>query len=136
MLGGASRRLFERVQMGTWMGHVVEHIALEIQTLAGMEAGFGRTRNTGEPGIYNGVFAYEDEQAGLLAGRSAVAVAEALVSGCTYDLTVTLTDVRKGVPYLRLNTDSYVQLGYGAAQQRIQAARRTSTDARGGAARR
>ena len=47
---------FERVQDGTWMGHVVEHIALEIQTLAGMDVGFGRTRSTNEWGIYNVVF--------------------------------------------------------------------------------
>src|SRR5712671_580940 len=47
---------FERVKEGTWMGHVIEHIALEIQTLAGMDTGFGRTRTTGQHGIYNVVF--------------------------------------------------------------------------------
>src|SRR5688572_12241461 len=49
---------FRRVEEGTWMGHVIEHIALEIQTLAGMDCGFGRTRGTGEPGVYNVVFSY------------------------------------------------------------------------------
>ena len=43
---------FERVKDGTWMGHVIEHIALEIQTLAGMDTGFGRTRGTGKEGEY------------------------------------------------------------------------------------
>ena len=47
---------FERVNEGTWMGHVIEHIALEIQTLAGMEVGFGRTRGSGTKGIYHVVF--------------------------------------------------------------------------------
>jgi cyanophycin synthetase len=50
---------FERVEEGTWMGHVIEHIALEIQTMAGMEVGFGRTRTYGEHGVYNVVFAYQ-----------------------------------------------------------------------------
>ncbi|RYF98390.1 MAG: cyanophycin synthetase, partial [Chitinophagaceae bacterium] len=49
---------FERVEEGTWMGHVIEHIALEIQTLAGMDRGFGRTRMTQTAGIYNVVFEY------------------------------------------------------------------------------
>ena len=52
-----------RVDEGTWMGHVIEHIALEIQTLAGMDTGFGRTRETRTPGIYNVVFSYVEEQA-------------------------------------------------------------------------
>ena len=49
---------FERVREGTWMGHVIEHIALAIQTLAGMDCGFGRTRGAGTPGVYNVVFEY------------------------------------------------------------------------------
>lgn len=66
---------FLRVQHGTWMGHVVEHIALEIQTLAGMDMGFGRTRGVGnEVGIYHVVFAYMEEKAGIYAeiGRAHV----------------------------------------------------------------
>ena len=50
---------FSRVDEGTWMGHVIEHIALEIQTLAGMDCGFGRTRSTGEKeGVYYVIFEY------------------------------------------------------------------------------
>ena len=51
---------FHRIDRGTWMGHVIEHIALEIQTLAGMDVGFGRTRETKSPGVYNVVFNYID----------------------------------------------------------------------------
>ena len=47
---------FQRVDEGTWMGHIIEHIALEIQTLAGMDTGFGRTRGYGEEGVYNVVY--------------------------------------------------------------------------------
>ena len=49
---------FKRVREGTWMGHVIEHLALELQTLAGMDTGFGRTRSTGQHGVYNVVFSY------------------------------------------------------------------------------
>src|SRR6187399_3684103 len=70
---------FERVKEGTWMGHVIEHIALEIQTLAGMDCGFGRTRGTGEPGVYNVVFSYMEEKVGIFAAKSAVRIAESLI---------------------------------------------------------
>jgi cyanophycin synthetase len=63
-----------RVEEGTWAGHVIEHFALELQTLAGMDTGYGRTRETDEPGIYNIVFAYVEEAVGRYAGRAAVQV--------------------------------------------------------------
>src|ERR1700712_113585 len=69
---------FERVKEGTWMGHVVEHIALEIQTLAGFDTGFGRTRETETPGTYNVVFSFINETAGIYAATAAVHIAEAL----------------------------------------------------------
>ena len=55
---GVAGGFFNRVKEGTWMGHVIEHIALEIQCLAGMETGFGRTRETITSGTYNVVFSY------------------------------------------------------------------------------
>ena len=61
---GAPGGFFSRVEEGTWMGHVIEHIALEIQTLAGMDCGFGRTRSTGEKeGVYHVIFDYMEEDA-------------------------------------------------------------------------
>src|SRR5688572_23296281 len=83
---------FYRVEKGTWMGHVIEHIALEIQTLAGMETGFGRTRETKTPGIYNVVFSYGEENVGMYAAEAAVRIAQALVDGIPYDLDA---DIRK-----------------------------------------
>src|SRR5678815_1839313 len=77
---------FERVNDGTWMGHVIEHIALEIQTLAGMDTGFGRTRGTGKEGEYFVIFSYIEEDAGVYAAKAAVAIAQALVDGVEYDL--------------------------------------------------
>src|SRR6478752_2779249 len=61
-----------RVQEGTWAGHVIEHLALELQTLAGMDTGFGRTRETSEKGVYNVVYSYVEEECGRYAGRAAV----------------------------------------------------------------
>jgi cyanophycin synthetase len=66
---GVEGGFFHRIETGTWMGHVIEHIALEIQTLAGMDVGFGRTRETKTPGVYNVVFNYIEENAGIYAAR-------------------------------------------------------------------
>ncbi len=133
---------FERVQRGTWMGHVIEHIALEIQTLAGMDTGFGRTRSTSEPGVYNVVFSYIEEPVGIYAARASVRIAEALITGKAYDLEKDIQEMReirenarlgpstasivheavaRGIPYLRLNGQSLVQLGHGVHQKRIRA---------------
>ena len=76
---GVPGGFFERVQQGTWMGHVIEHIALEIQSLAGMYTGYGRTRETKTPGTYNVVFNYVEEKVGTFAAEAAVKIAEALI---------------------------------------------------------
>lgn len=140
---GSEGGFFSRVDEGTWMGHVIEHIALEIQTLAGMDTGFGRTRSTGEQeGVYYVVFSYMEEEAGVYAARSAVRIAQALVDETTYDLEADIQAMReiredtrlgpstgsiveeaakRGIPYIRLNRHSLVQLGYGVNQKRIRA---------------
>lgn len=76
------------------MGHVIEHIALEIQTLAGMDTGFGRTRETKTSGVYNVVFSYMEENVGMFAAESSVRISEALISGVEYDLA---SDIKKCV---------------------------------------
>ncbi|MBE9477498.1 MAG: cyanophycin synthetase [Proteobacteria bacterium] len=68
--GGFIRRL--REDEGTWLGHVMEHCALEIQGMAGTDVSFGRTRGTGETGQYNMVYAYGQRDVGLDAGRLAL----------------------------------------------------------------
>src|ERR1700748_2223027 len=62
---GVEGGFFYRVERGTWMGHVIEHIALEIQSLAGMEVGFGRTRSSDKHGVYHVVFSYYEAKAGI-----------------------------------------------------------------------
>jgi len=68
--GGFIRRLTE--DEGTWMGHIMEHVALEIQNIAGSGVSFGRTRTTGEKGMYNMIYAYKQRDAGIEAGHLAL----------------------------------------------------------------
>jgi len=133
---------FERVRMGTWMGHVIEHIAIELQCLAGMPVGFGRTRSTSRRGVYHVVFAYQTENAGLYAAKAAVRIAVALVSDTYYDIAQDIKELikiskregigpstqsminearRRGIPYKRLDTDSLVMFGQGVHQKIIRA---------------
>ncbi|WP_042721512.1 cyanophycin synthetase, partial [Flavobacterium sp. B17] len=139
---GVEGGFFHRIETGTWMGHVIEHIALEIQTLAGMDVGFGRTRETKTPGVYNVVFNYIEENAGIFAAEESVRIAETLIRGEDYDLNACIQKLKeirervrlgpstgsiveeavsRKIPWIRLGTNSLVQLGYGVNQQRFQA---------------
>ena len=139
---GTPGGFFERVKEGTWMGHIAEHITLEIQTLAGMDCGFGRTRETSYPGVYNVVFSYAEEKVGIYAAKASIRIVEAVVNNKGYDLTIDIQAMRelresgrlgpstgsiveeaksKNIPYIRLNKHSLVQLGYGVNQKRIRA---------------
>ncbi len=139
---GVPGGFFARVKEGTWMGHVIEHIALEIQTLAGMDTGYGRTRQTHTKGVYHVVFNYEEEKVGVYAAEAAVRIAEALINNLPYDLEEDIQQLKKireqtrlgpstgslveeaiahDIPWIRLNNQSLVQLGYGKNQVRIRA---------------
>lgn len=139
---GCHGGFFMRIDKGTWMGHVIEHIALEIQTLAGMDVGFGRTRETKTKGVYNVVFNYLEEKVGVFAAESSVKIARAIINGEAYDLladiqkmkeirekvrlgpsTGSIVDEAKArdIPWIRLGTNSLIQLGYGINQMRFQA---------------
>src|ERR1700733_9863509 len=92
---GVRGGFFQRVDEGTWMGHVIEHVALELQTLSGMDTGFGRTRGTGKEGEYYVVFSYMEEDAGVYAARAAVLVAEALIDTKDYNLDEDIQRLRE-----------------------------------------
>ncbi|NJR46353.1 MAG: cyanophycin synthetase [Hyellaceae cyanobacterium CSU_1_1] len=135
----------ERIKEGTLMGHIVEHIALELQELAGMPVGFGRTRETSTPGVFNVAFEYVEEQAGRYAGRAAVRLCQSIVETGTYsavELEQDLKDLKelhassalgpstetiikeaeaRKIPWMWLSARAMLQLGYGARQKRIQA---------------
>ena len=139
---GVPGGFYQRIVAGTWMGHVIEHIALEIQTLAGMDTGYGRTRETKTVGVYNVVFTYLEEKVGIYAAEAAVRIAEALITGEDYDLEYDIQQMReireatrlgpstgsiveeaiaRDIPWIRLNNQSLVQLGYGKNQVRFRA---------------
>jgi cyanophycin synthetase len=139
---GVPGGFFSRVEEGTWMGHVIEHVALELQTLAGMDMGFGRTRGTGKIGEYFVIFDYMEEEVGKFAAKSAFNLVQHLINGSPYDLAQEVQQMRelrednrlgpstgsiveeaerRGIPYIRLNKHSLVQLGYGIHQKRIRA---------------
>ncbi len=125
----------------------MEHVALELERTAGHEITRGKTRSTGEDGVYNVIFGYLDETVGTLAGRLAVRLVNHLVpgnelAGDDFDFaaehdeflrtsqrvafgpsTQAILDeaIARDIPWQRLNSGSLVQLGYGVNQHRIRA---------------
>jgi cyanophycin synthetase len=146
--GGFVRRL----QEGTWPGHILEHVTLELQNIAGMPGGFGRARETGVRGVYKVVVqAWHEEitRACLDAARELVMAA---IEDTPYDVQMTHARLRefavkhllgsntacmvdaatakdRGIPAIRLSSDNLVQLGYGSRQRRIWAAQSDRTGA-------
>ena len=140
----------ERLRLGTYMGHIIEHIILELQTLAGMDVGFGRTRSTGHHGEYRIVVDYKDDEAARMCAHLAVEIAETLAAGhhVAFDLAERIAEVRvvaednmlgpstqaivdaarsRGIPWYRLNSGALVQLGQGRYARRIQASETSFT---------
>ena len=140
----------QRLEEGTWMGHVLEHVVIELLNLAGMPTGFGQTRSTSTHGVYRMVFRARDEQV----ARTALAEGHRLLMGAINDepfevgpavervrekiddcylgpstasIVGAATDRR--IPHIRLNDGNLVQLGYGAAQRRIWTAETDLTSA-------
>jgi cyanophycin synthetase len=147
--GGFIRRM--REDEGTWLGHVLEHVAIELQNVAGEHVTFGKTRGAGAPGVYTVVYEYAQRDEGIAAGelglkllnsllppslRSADAVPEGWKWPEARDEFIRFAQRRalgpstaslvraadaRGIPWFRLNEQSLVQLGHGRYQQRIQA---------------
>ena len=143
-----------RLEDGTWLGHVTEHIAIELQSLAGTEVHLGKTRGAGGHGKYNVVYEYREEDVGLEAGRIAVALVNHLVApeqapmdfAESIDHLIRLAErqafgpstgalieeaVSRDIPWIRLDKRSLVQLGQGVHQQRIRATVTSRTGAIG-----
>ncbi len=142
---GCRGGFLSRVREGTMMGHIIEHVALELQELAGMKVGFGRTRETNTPGIYQVVIEYKDEEAGRYAARAAVRLCQSIIETGTYpeeELAQDLQDLRemssdaslgpstetivkeaeaRGIPWMSLSARALVQFGYGINLKRLQA---------------
>jgi cyanophycin synthetase len=149
---GCKGGFLSRMREGTMMGHIIEHVALELQTLAGMPVGFGRTRETATLGTYQVVVEYQLETAGRYAVRAALRLCESIVTTGTYpksELAKDLADLVKmridatlgastealvkeaqtmGIPWIHLESCDIFQLGYGKHQKRIQAALTSHTN--------
>ena len=143
----------QRMREGTWAGHILEHVVIELLNLAGMPTGFGQTRSTSQRGVYRMVFRARDEQV----ARCALAEGHRLLMAAINDTPYSLSDVQagverirtqiddcylgpstaaivaaatdRGIPHIRLNDGNLVQLGYGASQRRIWTAETDSTSA-------
>ena len=149
---GVKGGFISRMQQGTWLGHVAEHVALQLQQEAGHDQRRGKTRMVkGRPGVYNIIYAYTNEEVGLAAGRLAVALVNDLVQAqedfdFAEELERFLTRaertafgpstgaileeaVSRDIPFIRLNSGSLVQLGQGVHQQLIRATMTSKTGA-------
>jgi cyanophycin synthetase len=132
----------ERLREGTHIPHILEHVALELQSLAGTDASFGRVVPSGDPDTWWVIVAYEEEEVGLQSMRDAVKIVRACIADRPIDVdgiceqllslyeTVRLGPStaavveeakRRGIPVRRLNNYSLVQLGLGKNLRRIQA---------------
>ncbi|MCM3565311.1 MAG: cyanophycin synthetase [Hydrogenophaga sp.] len=140
----------QRLREGTWAGHILEHVVIELQNMAGVQTGFGQTRSTPVRGVYKMVFRARDEQVArraLTLGHDLLMVA---VNGGHFDVaaavhelrelvddlclgpsTASIVDAATGrrIPHIRLNDGNLVQLGYGARQRRIWTAETDRTSA-------
>lgn len=142
---------FERLRRGTYMAHILEHVALELQTLAGNDVGFGRARETyEEEGVYKVALEYREENVGKAAINAGFELIKAAIEGREFDTAgeikklkdlvhdlclgpstaaIVGAAVSRGIPFRRLNTGSLVQLGYGSRLRRICAAETERTSA-------
>ena len=139
----------ERLAEGTWLGHVAEHVAIELQRESGAHVYRGKTRSAGEPGRYNVIYGYWEERVGVASGELAVRIVNHLVEPeegfdflAELEKLILLAERRafgpstqaildeaasRGIPFIRLNEQSLVQLGWGRYQQRIRATMTSKT---------
>jgi cyanophycin synthetase len=146
--GGLLRRMTE--DEGTWLGHVFEHVVIEVQNVAGIAVTFGKTRTAGREGVYDVAFEYEQEDVGIEAADLSLNLLHSLLPASLrpddHDADFEWESARdsfiryaqrralgpstasivhaaekRGIPWIRLNEQSLIQLGYGVHQQRIQA---------------
>ena len=140
----------QRLQEGTWPGHILEHVALELQTRAGMQTGFGKAREAGPRGLYKVVIRTRQPEVSRAALETARDLVMAAIEDRAFDVpaaidrltqmvdrlcigpsTASIVDAagERRIPFIRLNEGNLVQLGYGTAQRRIWTAETDSTSA-------
>ncbi|MBN1552137.1 cyanophycin synthetase [bacterium] len=145
---GVRGGFIQRLREGTLLGHVIEHLAIELQYIAYMDVGFGKTLDTDQPGVFEVIFSYWVAKAGIFAGKEATNIVNNLLEGKSYDLETTIKELknirddyhlgpstaaivdeaeRRGITVIRLDDYNLVQLGEGKYQKRIQASITSNT---------
>jgi cyanophycin synthetase len=140
----------QRLREGTWAGHILEHVVIELLNLAGMPTGFGQTRSTSQRGVYRMVFRARDEGVARAALREGHALLMAAINDEPFEVAPAVERLReqiddtylgpstaaivgaatdRGIPHIRLNDGNLVQLGHGRAQRRIWTAETDKTSA-------
>jgi len=140
----------ERLHEGTWAAHILEHVVLELQNLAGMRTGFGKTRKAAEPSLYKMAFRTRQEQVGRAALETGRELLMAAINDTPFDLAARVAELTglvdslclgpstahivdaatsRSIPWMRLNDGNLVQLGYGNRQRRIWTAETDQTSA-------
>ncbi len=140
----------QRVREGTWAGHILEHVTLELQNLAGMQSGFGKARSTSVRGVYKVVVRSRDEEVSRACLNAARDLIMAAIEDRPFDVTGTIARLRdladslcigpstacivdaateRGIPSIRLTDGNLMQLGYGVRQRRIWTAETDQTSA-------
>ena len=140
----------QRLRTGTWMGHILEHVTLELQSIAGQPVSFGKARETATRGVYKVVIQFKEESFAIECLHTAQRLLMAAIAGETFDVACEIKRLKKvlldvqlgpstrsiveaaaarGIPTRRLNDGSLVRLGHGAKQRRIIAAETDRTGA-------
>jgi cyanophycin synthetase len=140
----------QRLKEGTWPGHILEHVTIELQNLAGMQSGFGKARETSKRGVYKVVVRSRNEDVSRAALTDARDLILAAMEGRAYDVAASVARLHemvdalclgpstacivdaatdRGIPSIRLTEGNLVQLGYGARQHRIWTAETDQTSA-------
>lgn len=140
----------QRLREGTWAAHILEHVAIELQNLAGMQVGFGKARSTSQRGVYKVAMRARNEQVGRAAIQAGRELLMAAIHDTPFDLKSTVDQLReivddhhlgpstacivdaateRKIPSIRLNEGNLVQLGYGSRQRRVWTAETDRTSA-------
>jgi len=147
---GVRGGFFQRLEEGTYAAHILEHVTLELQNLAGMKTGFGKARSTSKRGVYKVAFRTRQEQVGRAALEAGRQLLEAAINDTPFDLDTAVANLRemvddlclgpstahivdaateRKIPSIRLTEGNLVQLGYGINQRRIWTAETDQTSA-------